>query len=477
MGEFTLIQINDSHAYLYGHPEAFAGPQGVTYREAGGYARIRTLVSALQRQRECLFLDCGDTLHGTRAAVASRGRILVPLLNRLGIQAMTGHWEFAYGPAGFHEIAQELSYPVLACNVYDERTGASLFPPYALFEVAGLRVAVIGIASNIVDKTMPPAFSAGAFFTLGTEVVGALARRVRRDERADVVVLLSHLGLPQDLKLLQQTTGIDVCLSGHTHNRLFSPYRVGDTLVVQSGSHGSFLGRLDLSVEHGRVTGFRHELIEVGADVPPDPDMAASVAGALEPYAEARGERLGEALGAFDRFRMWESTADNLLLEAVAEATGIPLALTNAWRYGAPIVPGPVTRGALEDLVPMNPPVSSVTLTGAEIRALIEQNLERTFAADPFAQMGGYVKRAHGLKAYIKLENPPGERVQALYIGSRRARDEAHYEAAFLTEQAVPAGFGTNRRALGRGAADVLCEFVRRAGRVAPACHDTYHLL
>jgi 2',3'-cyclic-nucleotide 2'-phosphodiesterase (5'-nucleotidase family) len=162
---------------------------------------------------------------------------------------------------------------------------------------------------------------------------------------------------------------------------------------------------------------------------------------------------LSEAEGGVDRFAMWESTADNLLLAAIRAKTGIPLAFTNAWRYGAPISSGPVTRGALRDWVPMNPPVSAVTITGAELRALLEQNLEYTFAADPFRQMGGYVRRALGLRAYVKLENPCGLRLAALFVGAKPVRDEARYEACFLTEQAVPRGIGENRHALGLGAA------------------------
>lgn len=477
MGDLTLVQMNDSHAYLYDHQEAFSGPKGPVYRRAGGYARIASLLGQWRRERPLLFLDCGDTLHGTYPAVKTQGALLVPLLNRLGVEAMTAHWEFAYGPAGFQKLAQGLHYPVLACNVFDDRSGAPLFAPYDIFEVGGTRVGVIGAACNIVDKTMPPHFSQGAFFTLGAEVMGPLAARLRRDEKVDLVVLLSHLGLPQDLKLLSMTPGIDVCLSGHTHHRLFSPLFVNRTLVIQSGSHGSFLGRLDLTVKHGQVTSYRHELVEVSADITPDSVMDEEVQAALRPFQEEISETVGKAYGPFDRFTMWESTADNLLLNAVTERTGVPLGFSNAWRYGAPITAGAVTRGALYDWVPMNPPISVVTLKGAEIRSLIEQNLERTFAADAFAQMGGYVKRAIGMRVYVKLENPAGSRVQALYVGPQPCHDEARYDACFLTEQAVPAGVGENRHGLGLGAADVLYDYVSARRSISPELYGTYQLL
>lgn len=129
MPEITLVQINDSYAYLYEHPEAFATVEGTSIGCAGGYARIASLLGRWRSEAQVLFLDCGDTLHGTWPAVATAGAILPPLLNRLGLAAMSGHWEFAYGPAGFQERAHALDYPVLACNVYDEHSGA---PPFSL---------------------------------------------------------------------------------------------------------------------------------------------------------------------------------------------------------------------------------------------------------------------------------------------------------------------------------------------------------
>ncbi len=166
-----------------------------------------------------------------------------------------------------------------------------------------------------------------------------------------------------------------------------------------------------------------------------------------------------------------------MLLQAIRDKTGIPRVFSNAWRYGAPIPAGPITRGALRDWVPMNPPVSAVMLSGAELRGLIEQNIERTFAADPFAQMGGYVKRALGLRAYVKLENPPGMRLQALFVGGAPVRDDARYGTAFLTEQAVPPGVGEGRRPLGLQAADVLCDYVATHRLLRPELPGTYALI
>lgn len=446
----TLLQLNDVHAYLEPHPEVFWGPGGPEFRTAGGYARIAGLVDRVRS--ECggrvLLLDCGDTLHGTAPAVRTRGAALVPVLNALGIGAMTAHWDFAYGPARLRELAGELEYPVLALNCYEKGSGRRPFPGSVLIEVDGLDVGVIGIAATILDKTMPPSFAEGLRFTLGREELPLEIERLR-DRGAELVVVLSHLGLPQDLRLASEVDGIDVLLSGHTHHRLERPIELNGTLVIQSGVHGSFLGRLDLTVRDGRIAEHAHRLYEVGEDCPTDPAVARLVEEAVGPYREELRRVVGETAVPLYRGEMLASGMDTFLLESIRHATGAEIAFSNGWRYGAPVLPGPITANDLFDIVPMNPEMMTVALTGAEVRTMLEENLERTFACDPYAQMGGYVKRCLGLTCYVKLENPAGHRVQACWIGDRRLDPGGRYRTAFVTVQGVPARFGEERAGTG----------------------------
>ncbi len=453
-GKLTLLQINDSHGYLDLHLEWFAGPHGAVYRNAGGYARIATLAKQIREEAngQVLFLDNGDTFHGTYPVVQSRGESLVPIMNELGLAAMTVHWDFAYGPQHLLKLRQSLKYPMLAINIYDKRTGTAFLPPYMMHEVDGLKVAVIGIASNIVDKTMPPHFSEGLRFTDGREELPGFIERVRSRENADLVVVLSHLGFPQDMKLLSEVPEVDVLLSGHTHHRLFEPVQQGKTLVIQSGCHGSFLGRLDLEIRDGRVVHHRHELIEVGEDIVPDPKIEAMVNDVLKPYAGDLGCVIGEVGTALDRNANLESTMDNFLLQAIREEAGTPLAFCNGWRWGAPIKAGPVTKNDICNIVPWVEPICTVDLTGRELVQMLEENLERTFSSNPFHQLGGYVKRCHGLTAYIKIENPPGTRIQKLFIGPDEVKQDRLYSAAYLTVQAVPPSYGKNRKTLSKDA-------------------------
>ena len=444
----TVIQLNDSHAYFDPHQEMFWQGGQAVYRPAGGYARVAALVKQIRaaNQERVLFCDCGDTLHGTYPVLKTQGQALIPVLNSLGLDAMTAHWEFAYGPATFKQRAAELNYPMLAINVYDQATKERLFPPYSVKEIGGLRIGIVGIASNIVDKTMPPSFSEGLYFTLGREELPLIIDVLRTQEKADLIVLISHLGFPQDMKLLSEMQGIDVCLSGHTHNRLAKAVLQGKTLVIQSGCHGSFLGRLVLEVEGGRIVDYRHQLIEVAANTNPDPAVDDLIRDALAPYQAELSTVVGETATALNRATMLEATMDNFLLQALLESTGAQLAFSNGWRFGAPIIPGEVTVNDLYNMIPMNPPISTVELTGEEIVVMLEENLDRTFARDPYDQMGGYVKRSLGFNATIKIENPPGQRVQQVFVGDEQLQPGIYYSTAFVTEQGVAQKYGRNRQ-------------------------------
>lgn len=460
----TIMQMNDSHGYLDLHQELFWKGNHAEYRKAGGYARVAAILNQVREAKsgQVLAFDGGDTIHGTYTAVKTQGEILIPILNRLGFDAMTAHWDFAYGPEQFKKVAGQLSYPVLACNVYDQKSRNLIFPAYKVYEAGGLRVGTIGIASNIIDKTMPPSFSEGIYFTLGNEELPEIITKLRDDENVDLVIVLSHLGFPQDVKLAQEIQGIDVILSSHTHNRVFAAKQVGHTIIMQSGAHGSFIGQLDLEIDNKRIVHFKHQLHIVEESVPPDPTVQTLVDQALEPYREELHQVVGHTSTALHRNTMLESTMDNLLLQAILDHTGVEIAFSNGWRYGAPIAPGPVTLNDLWNIIPVNPPLSLVELTGEEIRAMLEENLEHVFARDPYRQVGGYVKRMLGLNLYVKIENDAGQRIQQLFVQGEPIQMDKVYTATFVTAQGVPQKYGTGRRDLDIHAVEALQQYVSR---------------
>ena len=443
----TIVQMNDTHAYFDLHQEMFWQGDHAVYRLAGGYARIATIVNQIRAESEgnCLFCDSGDTLHGTYPAIATQGRAMIPILNSLRIDAMTAHWEFAFGPPTFSNRVDELNYPMLANNIFFKSTKKLVYKPYIIKEVGGVKIGLIGIASNIIDKTMPPSFSEGIYFTLGKDELPPIIDLLRIKEKVDLIVLISHLGFAQDMKLLSEVEGVDVCLSGHTHNQLYKPVLSGKTIVIQSGCHGSFLGRLDVEILDGQVVGYQHQLIEVTSTTQPDPIVDELVKQALALYKNELAEVVGETFTALNRGTTMETTMDNLLLQVLLESTGSQLAFSNGWRYGAPIVPGDITLNDLYNIIPMNPPVSTIEISGEEIWEMLEDNLERTFSCDAYNQMGGYLKRCLGLNVYFKIENSSGLRIQKIFVGNDEIKAAKYYTAAFVTMQGVPQKYGRNR--------------------------------
>ena len=472
----TIVQMNDSHAYFELHQEMFWHGDHAVYRPVGGYARVATIVKQIraESQGRLLFCDCGDTMHGTYPALDTQGQALIPILNSLGLDAMTAHWEFAYGPKIFNQRVAELNYPMLANNVYDKETNMLVYQSYIIKEVGGLRIGLVGIASNIVDKTMPPSYSEGIYFSLGKDELPPIIDVLCTQEKVDLVVLVSHLGFSQEIKLLSEVHGIDVCLSGHTHNRLYKPVLNGRTIVIQSGCHGSFLGRLDLKMDGGQIVDYHHRLIEVEAAIQPDPEVDELIRQSLAPYMNDLLEVVGETATALNRGTILEATMDNFLLQALLESTGAQLAFSNGWRYGAPIVPGKITLNDLYNVIPMNPPVSTVELAGEEIKMMLEENLERTFSCDPYQQMGGYVKRCLGLNAYFKIENPPGHRIQKLFAGNEEVHPDRYYTAAFVTLQGVPLKYGRNRENRSERIIDALRAYLVRHNPLSAELRGTF---
>ncbi|RKD61451.1 MULTISPECIES: bifunctional metallophosphatase/5'-nucleotidase [unclassified Rhizobium] len=454
----TILQINDTHGYLEPHPELVWHGRTPSFPTLGGYARIASLFKAvrLDRPNAVLVLDNGDTFHGTYPAVSSKGEALVPLANALGLDAMTAHWEFAWGPAHFQDLVTRLNYPMLAINCYQVDTGKRPFPSSHIVEHGGLRIGVIGIAATILDKTMPPQFSTGLRFTIGDEELPAEIHRLRHHLSVDLIVVLSHLGLPQDIKLAGTVGGIDVLLSGHTHDRLETPITVNGTVIIQSGCHGAFIGRLDLSVLKGEVTVESHQLIPVDDGIVADPDMQQMVDEVMAPYRATLNARVGHSTDDLHRNTIFDCPMDDLLQAAITRAAGLDIGFSNGWRYGAPIPAGPIRENDLWNIIPVNPPVSTVDLTGAEIVAMMEENLERTFSADPYGQMSGYVKRFSGMTVFAKIENPKGQRIEHLFVGDNKIDPTATYRAAFVTAQGVPARYGRNRQQLPMTAIEAL---------------------
>ena len=385
-----------------------------------------------------MFIDCGDTIHGTGAAQWTKGAAIVPVLNAMGLDLMVpGNWEFGFTPEVLRERVAGMDFPVIACNVVRADSGEKEFPPSELREIGGVKVGFVGITSPIVTQTMPEDFGRGLRISDGVDTLPRCIDKLRNEKGAEIIVVVSHLGFPQEVKLVKEVEGIDVLLSGHTHNRLAEPVKIGKTLLIQSGFDGSFLGRLDLEIENEQVVRFEHKLIEVSEDIEPDAEVEKVINEQLAPFRGRLNEVIGQTETALNRMTVLEATMDNLITDAYLDFTGAEVAFSHGWRYGAPIPPGDVTVGDLWQMIPTNPEVYTFEMTGEEIRQKLEANLESVYADNAFNQKGGYIIRVSGLNAIVRLNNPKGTRVEHLDIAGEPFNAERIYKIAAAGEQDV----------------------------------------
>ncbi|NEZ50037.1 bifunctional metallophosphatase/5'-nucleotidase [Clostridium botulinum] len=473
--KLTIIQINDVHGYVKPHKEVFFDANGFTVKEAGGYSRIKTIVDSIRSKNpNTLFLDCGDTFHGTFITTQTQGNAVLPLLNAMGIDTMTAHWDFAYTPSHLRELSSRLNYPLLSANTYIYDKKKRLFDPYMIKTFGSLKVGIIGMACEHVVQGFPQKFSEGIYMSPEYEEIPKVVSELKNKHKVDIIILLSHLGLPTDYKILETVEGVDICISGHTHNRLNSPIKIGNAILIQSGCHGSFLGKLDLDIVNGKVVDFNHELITVGADIEKNQEIENIVEEIYEPYNEDLNIVVGNTDSLLNRSLAMESTMDNFLLHSISHVTGNAICFSHGWRYGAPIAPGPITLEKLYDIVPMNPKIINVQMKGYEIVELLETKLNKTYSKNPFGQTGGYVQRAIGLKAYIKIENPKMHRIQKLYIEGTELDANKTYNVSYITEQAVPKYLGSNRVYLETTAIDAMKKYLQDEGTIKENYLDTF---
>lgn len=419
----------------------------------------------------CCFLDCGDAIHGTGAAQWTKGAAIVPVLNAMGVDLLTpGNWEWGFGPEVLRERVAQMKFPVLCCNVESADTGEKEFEPCQVREIGGVRVGFAGVTSPIVTQTMPRPMGLGLRFIEPIDALPKVIFQLRHEMNAELIVVVSHVGFPQEVKLAKEVEGIDVILSAHTHNRLEQPVRIGKTLLIQSGFGGSFLGRLNLEVRDGQVCKHRHQLIALEESIAPDAEVERVVNEQLAPYRARLGEVVGQTATALNHMTVLEATMDNLLTDAYLDLTGAEVAFSHGWRYGSPILPGEVTLGDLWQIIPTNPEVVTFELSGAQILQRVEANLESVYAPDAFQQKGGFVMRVSGLNAVVYLNNPKGTRVEHLDIAGTALDLKRRYRVAAAGEQSTQGA--KDVRPTGVQAIDALRKYL---GRHSPVRADLTH--
>jgi sulfur-oxidizing protein SoxB len=390
------------------------------YGRLGGMDRMATAVAAIRAERpsRVLLLDGGDTWQGSYTSLASKGADMVEVQKALGVDAMTAHWEFTHGQDRVKELASSAGFPLLAGNVKDATWNEDVFDGAATFERGGVKIAVIGQAFPYTPIANPRHMMADWSFGIEEE---RLAKRVAdaRAGGADLIVLLSHNGFDVDRKLARRVKGIDVILTGHTHDALPAAIEVEGTLLIASGSHGKFLSRLDLDVRGKRVAGYRYRLIPLFADaIRPDPAMAALIERIRAPHAAMLARELGRTEGLLYRRGNFNGTFDDLICQAMLAERDAEIALSPGFRWGNSLLPGEaITVEDVYNLTAITYPACYRTaMTGAFLKDILEDVADNLFHPDPYYQQGGDMVRVGGLSFTIDPKAGIGRRISAMTL-------------------------------------------------------------
>lgn len=431
------------------------------YGTVGGFAHLKTLIDQLRAERgpgNSLLLDGGDTWQGSGTAYWTRGQDMVAACNLLGVEVMTGHWEFTYKDEEVIQNIQRFHGDFVAQNVsvreealfdyrfadapgFDAESGLA-FKPYIIKSVGGVRVAVIGQAFPYTPIANPRRFIPDWTFGIQESALQALVDKLRTTEKPDLIVVLSHNGMDVDLKLASRVTGVDVILGGHTHDGVpvpsLIPNRNGTTLVTNAGSHGKFLGVLDLKVTAGKLQDFRYRLLPVFSKfLPADPQMQALIHNIRAPYQARLAEKLAVTEDTLYRRGTFNGTFDQVICDALRHVNDAQISLSPGFRWGASLLPGQAIT--MDDLLNQTcityPETYRREMTGTEIKAILEDVGDNLFNPDPYVQQGGDMVRVGGLNYVCDPTERIGKRIQDLTLdgGAKVEADKRYVVAGWAT--------------------------------------------
>ena len=411
-----------------------------TYGKVGGFAHLATLVKQMRASRpNALLLDGGDTWQGSGPALWTKGQDMVDAAKLLGVDVMTGHWEFTLGIDRVKEIVEKDfagKIEFLAQNIKTADFGDAVFPGFTIRQLNGVPVAIIGQAFPYTPIANPRYFVADWSFGIQEEALQKVVDEVRA-KRVQAVVLLSHNGMDVDLKLASRVRGIDAILGGHTHDGVPAPTIVkngsGQTLVTNAGCNGKFLAALDLEVKDGRVADFRYKLLPVFSNLlPADPAMEAQIAKSRAPFEAKLSEKLATAEALLYRRGNFNGTLDQVILDGLMALKDAEIAFSPGFRWGTSILPGQViTMEHLMDQTAITYPYTTTgMMSGETIKSVLEDVADNLFNPDPYYQQGGDMVRVGGLQYTCDPTARMGARISDMTLNGKALEASRQYKVA-----------------------------------------------
>lgn len=400
------------------------------FGKMGGISHMKTLIDEIKRQRgaeNVLFMDSGDTWQGTGVALKTGGEAIVKAQNYLGVDVMVGHWEFTYGKERVKELIEKLDAKFISQNVVGNDPFADefeelIFEPYTIEERAGAKIGIIGQSFPFTSTANPKEFTEGWSFGLRLDTLQDYVDELRNEHKVDCVVVLSHDGFSVDQEVARKVHGIDFILSGHTHDPSPQPIVIDGTVIVIAGSHGKYIGRLDLDIQNGKVNDYEYKLIPIASNIiPADPAGEKLIAELYAPFDTELNEVLGKTKGLLYKRDTFHSTFDQLINDAIMDEMKCDISFTPGYRWGTTVLAGgDILMDNVYEMCGITyPNVYTFELKGDRIATLLEDIADNVFNANPLYQQGGDMSRLGGVTYDINVGGKTGKRISNLLIGGQ----------------------------------------------------------
>jgi 2',3'-cyclic-nucleotide 2'-phosphodiesterase (5'-nucleotidase family) len=439
----SILQTTDVHCQIHPHDELFWENEKAVFRKTGGYAQLATMFKRMKEANPNSFLlDTGDMFQGSELSVKTTGKAFVPILNALEYDLyLPGNWEVIYGKKSMQTLLGSLNAPKICANMYHDlgnnQKGELIFQPYHTWHVNGVKIGFLGYTDHLVPVRQSPNYSKGIIYTKPEENLAHYVDVLRNQEQCAYVIMIAHLGLSQQIALanMPECKGVDYILGGDTHERVRVPIQCKYSKVVEPGAFGSFVGRLELTIQNGKVINDRYDLIEVRSDsLPEDAEMQKLLKENEAQFEADINTVVGYSTIPLYRYFVVENPIDTMILNGLKwKFPEIDIVLSNGFRFCPPrVTPDktgniPITNGFIYDMLPVDSTVRTAKVTGQQIMDWLEKELNNVFAKDASKRFGGWVIKFKGMKVTFNAFGEMGQRVQSVKVKGKNLDLTATY--------------------------------------------------
>ncbi|MBL7721111.1 MAG: 5'-nucleotidase C-terminal domain-containing protein [Chitinophagaceae bacterium] len=453
-GRFTILYTSDIHAQLHTHDEFFWENGKAVYRKRGGLAVLKTMINHFRRQNPAntLLLDGGDYFHGSAVASLTEGEAMIPLLNEFNYDLiLPGNWEVVYKKKKMLYDMGHATAAKICANMWhktnDADNGELIYPPYWVKYIAGAKVGFIGYTDHLIPKRQSPAYSEGIRFEHADFNVAKYIKLLKEVEGCGIIFIVTHMGLAQQVGLANNpaVAGADFILGADTHERVRVPIEGKYTKVVECGAFGSFLGKLDIEVENGKMKSYKYQLLDVDpAKYPADKKLQVQIDKATAPFRQQLSKVIGTTTTPLVRYFVMETPMDNLITDAIHWKFKTDIALSNGFRFCQPLAVDPktgkaaITKEFLWNMLPVDSEAKTGMVTGRQVWDWLEKELQNAFAKDPSKRFGGWFVRFAGMEVNFTIGNEFGKRVNWVKVNGEPLNLDKEYSIVACEREGDP---------------------------------------